>query len=183
MKNGKCELRMAVTQLPSCPTLPLPGDSELRLLHSVTVCRRAELFAPESRVSSLGRGPAAPAQFEGLALIIAMHLLLPAVEVSPLPFLTTVPSAMFFLFLAYSSYLHFIGPSRAQVSAPNCTDSTYLWVGTLCADARFVSITACLSHCAGVFTHSRSIRSNKAPVWWQRTWEDYATTAVSTCTL
>ena len=105
-------------------------------------CRRAELFAPESRVSSLGRGPAAPAQFEGHALIITIHLLLPAVEVSPLPFLTTVPSAMFFLLLAYSSYLHFIGPSRAQVIAPNCTYSNYTWVGTLCADARFVSITA-----------------------------------------
>ncbi|KAI9455011.1 hypothetical protein BJY52DRAFT_366538 [Lactarius psammicola] len=34
---------------------------------------------------------------------------------------------MFFTFLAFSSYLLLIGPARAQVSAPNCTDSTFDW--------------------------------------------------------
>ncbi|KAI9459401.1 hypothetical protein BJY52DRAFT_366461 [Lactarius psammicola] len=34
---------------------------------------------------------------------------------------------MFFPLLAFSSYLLLIGPARAQVSAPNCTDSTFNW--------------------------------------------------------
>ncbi|KAH9161337.1 hypothetical protein EDB89DRAFT_2031047 [Lactarius sanguifluus] len=34
---------------------------------------------------------------------------------------------MFSLLFAFSSYLLFIGTARAQVSAPNCTDSTFTW--------------------------------------------------------
>jgi hypothetical protein len=89
---------------------------------------------------------------------------------------------MFFILPALLSYLLFIGPASAQVSAPNCTDPLLAWVGSLCTDTRFVSITARLSHRARVFMHSRSIRSNKVPAWSQRTWKQYATIAVSTCT-
>ena|SRR6266702_3577519 len=52
---------------------------------------------------------------------------------------------------AFLSYLLLIGPARAQVSAPNCTNSTFAWVGFLRSDARFVSITTRFFHCAGVF--------------------------------
>ena len=89
---------------------------------------------------------------------------------------------MFFLLLAFLSYLLFIDPASAQIAAPNCTDHLFAWVGSLCADARFVSIRTHLSHRAGVFMHSRTIRSNKVPAWSQRTWKQNATMAVSTCT-
>ena len=89
---------------------------------------------------------------------------------------------MFFPLLAFSFYLRFIGPAGAQVSAPNCTYSELAWVCSFFVDARIVLITARLSRLAGNYFYSRSIRSNKAPVWSQRTWRQYATMAVSTCT-
>ena len=39
------------------------------------------------------------------------------------------------------SYL-LIASARAQVSAPNCTNSNLAWVGSIHADASFKSITA-----------------------------------------
>jgi hypothetical protein len=53
---------------------------------------------------------------------------------------------MFFLLLAFSSYLLLIGPASAQVSAPNCTDSAFAWVGSpslrhsFCIDSMFLCI-------------------------------------------
>jgi hypothetical protein len=88
----------------------------------------------------------------------------------------SIPAALFY-------YLLLVASARAQVSAPNCNNTLLAWVGSLSTDARFVSITARLSHRAGVFIHSRLIRSNKVPAWSQRTWRRCATTAVSsTCT-
>jgi len=54
---------------------------------------------------------------------------------------------------AFLSYLLLIGSARAQVrvNAPNCTDSTFAWVGSFRPDARFVSITIHFSHRVGVF--------------------------------
>ena len=40
------------------------------------------------------------------------------------------------------SYLLLIASTRAQVSAPNCTNSKLAWVGSIHADASFKSITA-----------------------------------------
>ena len=81
------------------------------------------------------------------------------------------------------SYLLLLASTRAQVTAPNCTNSNLAWVGFLCAYSRFESITTRLSHRAGVLIHSHSIRSNKVRVWSQGSWRQYAPMAVSTCTL
>ncbi len=77
-------------------------------------------------------------------------------------------------------YLLLVASARAQVQvrAPNCSDSTYAWVGSLRSDARFGSITTASCWCF----YSRLIRSNKIPAWLQRTWQRGATMAVSTCT-
>ena len=83
---------------------------------------------------------------------------------------------------AFMFYLLLIASARAQVSAPNCTESSLAWVGSLCADARLVSIRAHLSHRAGVFILRRTIRFNKVPAWSQRTWKQNATMAVSAYT-
>src|SRR6266702_3490132 len=82
---------------------------------------------------------------------------------------------------AFLSYLLLIGPARAQVSAPNCTNSTFAWVGSLRSDASFVSMTTRFLHCAGVFIVV-SIHSNKIPAGSPRTWRRRVTTAVSRCT-
>ena len=49
----------------------------------------------------------------------------------------------------FLSCLLLIGSAHAQVSAPNCTDSTFAWVGFVLSDARFVSITVRYSLRAG----------------------------------
>ena len=51
---------------------------------------------------------------------------------------------------AFLSYLLLIGSVHAQVTAPNCTDSSFLWVGSVVSDARFVSIIIRYSRHAGV---------------------------------
>ena len=51
---------------------------------------------------------------------------------------------------AFLSCLLLIGSVHAQVSAPNCTDNTFSWVGSVVSDARFVSITIRYSPRAGV---------------------------------
>jgi hypothetical protein len=90
---------------------------------------------------------------------------------------------MSFPLLTFASYLILVGPLavRAQLSAPNCTDSSLAWVGPLYAEARFVLIPTCLSHRPGVF-YSRTIRSNKIPAGSWRTWQQCVTVAVSACT-
>ena len=35
------------------------------------------------------------------------------------------------------SCLLLLGSAHAQISAPNCTDNTYAWVGSVLPDARF----------------------------------------------
>jgi hypothetical protein len=51
---------------------------------------------------------------------------------------------------AFLSYLLLIGSAHAQVSAPNCTDNTFTWVGSVLSGAHFVSITIRYSLRAGV---------------------------------
>jgi hypothetical protein len=51
---------------------------------------------------------------------------------------------------AFSFYLLLIGSARAGVSAPNCTDNVFAWVGSILSDAQFGSITICSSHRPGV---------------------------------
>ena len=90
---------------------------------------------------------------------------------------------MFFPLFAFLSYLLFMCTASAQIHAPTCSvkNGDYDWVGSLSANPRHVSITACLSHRAGVFIHRRTILSNKTPVRSQHTCREYAAMAVS-CT-
>lgn len=98
-------------------------------------------------------------------------------------FPSTGPSAMFSPpLLAFSSYLLLlIGAARAQVIAPNCTDtSLYSWVGSFLLRRSFcIDNESFCSHRADMF--SRTIRSNKVPAWSQRTCRRCVTMAVSTC--
>jgi hypothetical protein len=81
--------------------------------------------------------------------------------------------AMFLPLLTFASCLVLVVPVRAQIIAPNCTDPTLAWVGTLCAEARFLFNP--------LFIYSRSIRSNKVLARSQRTWRRCATMAVGPC--
>ncbi len=98
------------------------------------------------------------------------------------PYPTTGPCAMFFpLLAAFSSYLLLIGPARAQVSAPSCSDSSFNWVGFPSPRRSFPSNNNQFFASSWRF-YSRLIRSNKIPAWSRRTWRPCATMAVSTCT-
>ncbi|KAH8995354.1 hypothetical protein EDB92DRAFT_197757 [Lactarius akahatsu] len=71
---------------------------------------------------------------------------------------------------ALLSYCLFIGSAYAQVSAPNCTGSTFAWVGSsFLSDIRFASITIGFSHGAGAFiivvqfTSTKSLLGHSVP--------------------
>ena len=79
------------------------------------------------------------------------------------------PYAMPISIPAFLSCLLLIGSVRAQVSAPNCTDNTFSWVGSAPSDARFVSITIRYSLRAGIvidvqLSQTKSLLGHGLPV-------------------
>jgi hypothetical protein len=82
-----------------------------------------------------------------------------------------------------SCLLLILGAARAQISAPNCTDSSMNWVRYLRTLFCYINNKRSLSHIAGdFFEYSRSIRSNKVPAWSVHTCRPCAMIAVSAST-
>ena len=64
-------------------------------------------------------------------------------------------------FVAFSVLLVIVGSARAQVSAPNCTDSTFGWVSPPWLIAQSLKLTA---PCCPINALSRTTRSHRVRV-------------------
>ena len=97
---------------------------------------------------------------------------------SPLP--AHQPCAMSISIPAFLSYLLLLGSAHAQVSAPNCTDNNFAWVGSSFRRPFRIDIDTSFASFWCLYRHSTLSNKILAGSW--RTWGRHVTTAVSRCT-